>query len=51
MDIALALIRFIADFPQSAVKTVTPNLVEIGCYYILAWSVLAGWGNTGDQTR
>ncbi|MCK4469998.1 MAG: ComEC/Rec2 family competence protein, partial [Desulfobacterales bacterium] len=37
---ALDIVRFIAELPFAAVKTVTPNFFEIGCYYVLGWSIL-----------
>jgi competence protein ComEC len=40
LTIALAVVQFFADLPFAAVKTFTPSLFEIGCYYLLCWSVL-----------
>jgi competence protein ComEC len=40
LTIALAVVQFFADLPFAAVKTFTPSLLEIGCYYLLCWSVL-----------
>lgn len=37
---ALDIVGFIADLPFAAVKTITPNFFEIGCYYVLGWSIL-----------
>lgn len=37
---ALDIVSFIAELPFAAVKTVTPNFFEIGCYYALGWSIL-----------
>lgn len=37
---ALDIVSFIAELPFAAVKTVTPNFFEIGCYYVLGWSIL-----------
>ena len=36
----LNIINFFAVLPFAAVKTVTPNYVEIGCFYVLFWAVL-----------
>lgn len=36
----LDIVGFIADLPFAAVKTITPNFFEIGCYYVLGWSIL-----------
>jgi competence protein ComEC len=33
-------INFFADLPFAAVKTVTPSVLEILCYYILGWTLL-----------
>lgn len=38
--IALDIVRFFADLPFAAVKTVTPSWFEIGCYYLLGWALL-----------
>jgi competence protein ComEC len=40
MSWAIAVINFFADFPYAAVKTVTPSLVEIVCFYVLGWALL-----------
>ncbi|MBW2568430.1 MAG: DNA internalization-related competence protein ComEC/Rec2 [Deltaproteobacteria bacterium] len=37
---ALEIVGFIADLPFAAVKTITPDFFEIGCYYVLGWSIL-----------
>ncbi|UCF94987.1 MAG: DNA internalization-related competence protein ComEC/Rec2, partial [Desulfobacterales bacterium] len=37
---AVALVTLLADLPLTAVKTVTPSLFEIGCFYALAWGLL-----------
>ncbi len=40
LSLALDLVDFFADLPFAAVQTVTPNLFEIGCYYLLGWALL-----------
>jgi len=37
---AIDLVRFVADFPFAAVKTVTPSYFEICCFYVFAWALL-----------
>ena len=37
---ALDIVRFFADLPFSAIKTITPSLLEIICYYTLGWALL-----------
>jgi competence protein ComEC len=36
----LALIELVARIPFAALKTFTPSVLEIGCYYLLAWALL-----------
>lgn len=36
LNLSLNIIRFLAALPFAAVKTVTPNLIEIACFYGLA---------------
>jgi competence protein ComEC len=33
-------VKFFSSLPFAALKTITPSLLEIGCYYTLAWSLL-----------
>jgi len=40
LSYALAIIKFFSALPFAAVHTVTPNLLEIGCFYILFWALL-----------
>ncbi len=40
MQGGLGLASFFAELPFAAVKTVTPNLLEIALYYVLAWALL-----------
>ena len=40
LTIALGGVQFFADLPFAAVKTFTPSLFEIGCFYVLCWAVL-----------
>ncbi len=37
---ALDIVKFFANLPFAAVKTVTPGMLEIVCYYILGWALL-----------
>ena len=37
---AMGMLKFFADLPFAAVKTVTPSYFEICCFYILFWAVL-----------
>jgi competence protein ComEC len=39
LRLALFLIEIFADIPFAALKTFSPTLVEIGCYYVLAGSL------------
>ena len=36
----LDIVHYIAGLPFAAIKTITPNFFEIGCYYALGWSIL-----------
>jgi competence protein ComEC len=40
LDHVLDVIKFFADLPFAAFKTVTPSVFEIVCYYILGWVLL-----------
>jgi competence protein ComEC len=40
LSLSLLLVEFFADIPFAALKTFTPTVFEIGCYYVLAWSLL-----------
>ena len=40
LSLALGAVNFFADLPFAAVKTVTPNLLEIVCFYIMGWALL-----------
>jgi competence protein ComEC len=37
---ALAVVNFFAGLPFAAVKTVSPSLLEIVCFYVLGWALL-----------
>ncbi len=37
---SIEIIHILADLPFSAIKTITPNLFEIICFYVLFWCVL-----------
>ncbi|MBW2516323.1 MAG: ComEC/Rec2 family competence protein [Deltaproteobacteria bacterium] len=40
LDMAMVVIIRLADFPFAALKTFTPSLLEILCYYLLGWALL-----------
>ncbi len=40
LTLALEGVQFFADLPFAAIKTFTPSLLEIGCFYILCWALL-----------
>jgi len=40
LSLALEIVNFFADLPFAAVKTVTPSLVEIVCFYVMGWALL-----------
>jgi competence protein ComEC len=40
LNIALGGVQFFADLPFAAIKTFTPSLLEIGCFYLLCWALL-----------
>jgi competence protein ComEC len=42
LDYVLLVINYFADLPFAAVKTITPSLFEMVCYYALGWVVLNG---------
>jgi ComEC/Rec2-related protein len=42
LDYVLMAINYFADLPFAAVKTITPSLFEIVCYYVLGWVMLNG---------
>ena len=44
LDRALELLHFFSELPFAAVRTITPNIVEICAFYGLAWAVLATMG-------
>lgn len=41
LKLSLKLIDAFAGFEYAAVKTFTPTVLEIGCYYVLFWAVLS----------
>ncbi len=41
LDIAMVVITYLADLPFAALKTFTPSLLEIVCYYVLGWALLS----------
>jgi competence protein ComEC len=40
LSFALDVVNFFADLPFAAVKTITPSLLEIVCFYIMGWALL-----------
>ena len=42
LDYVLMAINYFADLPFAAVKTITPSLFEMVCYYVLGWVMLNG---------
>jgi competence protein ComEC len=49
VDLSLEIIDLIARCPFSAIKTVTPSLLEIICYYVLLWC-LFNFRDAGKQS-
>ncbi len=45
LDYVLIVVKYLADLPFAAVKTITPSLFEMVGYYVLGWVVL-GWLKT-----
>jgi len=45
LDYVLVVVKYLADLPFAAVKTITPSLFEMVSYYVLGWVVL-GWLKT-----
>ena len=41
LKLSLKLIEIFSGFEFAAVKTFTPTVLEIGCYYVLFWAVLS----------
>ncbi len=46
---ALDIVIFFADLPFAAIKTVTPSIVEIACFYILGGALLMMLGSRPDR--
>ena len=42
LDYVLLAVKYFAGLPFAAVKTITPGLFEMVCYYVLGWVVLNG---------
>jgi competence protein ComEC len=42
LDYVLRVVNYFADLPFAAIKTITPSLFEMVCYYVLGWAVLNG---------
>lgn len=47
---AIEIILFFSHLPFAAYKTITPNLFEIGCFYLLVWSGVTLLGFRPEQT-
>ena len=50
LAVALDIVRFFAQLPFAAFKTVTPSVLEIVCYYTLGWALLEFIRNRRDGT-
>ncbi|MGD8990866.1 MAG: ComEC/Rec2 family competence protein [Desulfobacterales bacterium] len=48
LDMTMVVITRLSDVPFAALKTFTPSVLEILCYYLLGWALLRRWGS---QTR
>ena len=48
LDMAMVVINRLSDVPFAALKTFTPSVLEILCYYLLGWALVRRWGS---QTR
>jgi competence protein ComEC len=42
LDYVLLAVNYFASLPFAAIKTITPSLFEMVCYYVLGWVVLNG---------
>jgi competence protein ComEC len=42
LDYVLLAVNYFANLPFAAIKTITPSLFEMVCYYVLGWAVLNG---------
>jgi competence protein ComEC len=40
LDMAMVVITYLADLPFAALKTFTPSVLEVVCYYLLGWALL-----------
>jgi competence protein ComEC len=40
LDMAMVVITHLADLPFAALKTFTPSVLEVLCYYLLGWALL-----------
>ncbi len=48
---ALRLLEPFAALPLAGVRTVRPSVLEILCYYLLGWSLLALWGKARTEAN
>lgn len=46
---SLSLLDHFAALPLAGVRTVRPSVLEILCYYLLGWSLLALWGRARTE--
>ncbi len=51
MDHVIGLVYYFSNLSFAAVKTITPNAVEIGCYYALAWAILKYIGDANSKEK
>ena len=49
LDYVLILVNHLAHLPFAAVKTFTPSILEIICFYVLGWVVLEGLSARSNQ--
>ncbi|MEE8400274.1 MAG: DNA internalization-related competence protein ComEC/Rec2 [Desulfobacterales bacterium] len=40
LTVAIGITHWLSNLPFAAIKTITPNLLELSCYYVLAWAML-----------
>jgi competence protein ComEC len=41
-------IYYLSDTPFAAIKTITPSILEIICFYLLVWGCISMWRGKGD---
>jgi len=50
LKIALFIARWLSALPFAALKTITPNLIEIGGYFLAAWGILRAPSRPGGPS-